>query len=144
MARYSCAALQTTARTAVRGPTLAVGTRDLALVEVSVEPTSVTPTIVALRIATTTGTSGTALDEVPWGGDRVAPAASMFQAPSTDHTAIAGFIRLAALPTAVGGGVIWTFGPEDLELVGGSGDAFFLSLPSGSDVPVNFGFDWTE
>lgn len=104
MARYSVAALQTTAKTSLRGPTLAVGASNLTLREVGVEATTAVSSTVALRIASALGTSGTALDEVPWAGDRTAPAATAFQAPTADHTAVAGFIRIAALPAAIGGG----------------------------------------
>lgn len=144
MARYSAAALQTTAKTSLRGPTLAVGASNLTLREVGVESTTAVSSTVALRIASALGTSGTALDEVPWADDRTAPLATTFQAPTADHTAVAGFIRIAALPAAIGGGVIWTFGPQELELAGGSGDGFFLALPSGSDAIINFYFDWEE
>jgi len=144
VARYSVAAVQVGAKTALRGPTLLVGTRDLALKEVGVESTTAVSSTVALRIATAVGAAGTALDEVPWGGDRVAPAASATQVPSADHTLLAGTIRISELPAAEGGGVIWTFGPDELELVGGSGDAFTLILPSGTDAIIHFYFDWYE
>jgi len=144
MAKYSVAAVQVGAKTSLRGPTLLVGTRDLALREVGIETTTAVSSVVGLRIATTVGTAGTALDEIPWGGDRVAPAASATQVPSTDHTLIAGSIRQCNLPAVIGGGVIWTFGSGELELVGGSADAFTLILPTGTDAIINFYFDWEE
>jgi hypothetical protein len=144
MARYSVAAVQVGAKTSLRGPTLLVGTKDLALREVGVESTTAVSSAVALRIATTVGAAGTALDEIPWQIDRVAPTASATQIPSGDHTLIAGSIRIANLPAAIGGGIIWTFGPQELSLAGGSADAFTITLPSGSDAIVNFYFDWEE
>ena len=144
MARFSVAAVQVGAKTAARGPTLVVGTRDLHLVEVGVESTTAVASRVALRIASAVGAAGTALDEVPWRGDRVAPAASVSQVPSADHTLVAGSIREAWLPDAIGGGEIWTFGPDELSLVGGSGDAFTLTLPGGTDAIISFYFDWKE
>jgi hypothetical protein len=144
MARFSVAAVQVGAKTAARGPTLLVGTRDLHIVEVGVESTTAVASRVALRIATTVGTAGTALDEIPWRGDRVAPGAQMTQVPSTDHTLIAGSIREEWLPDQIGGGTIWTFGPDELSLVGGSADAFTLTLPGGSDAIISFWFDWKE
>ena len=68
-------------------------------------------------------------------------AASVTQVPSTDHTLIAGSIRESWLPAAIGGGVIWTFGPDELELAGGTADAFTLTLPGGSDAIISFYFE---
>lgn len=144
MARFSCSATQVGAKTSLRGPTLVVATKDLTLREVGVESTTAVSSQVALRLATAVGAAGTALDEISWSGDRVAPVSSVTQIPSADHTAQAGQIRQTSLPAAIGGGVIWTFGPEELKLVAGSGDAFFLSLPAGSDAIINFYFDWVE
>jgi hypothetical protein len=146
MARYSAAATQTTARTSLRGPTLAaaaaVGFR---LKEVGVfATTAVATNQVALRKTTAVGTAGTALDEVPWFENSAAASCTATQAPITDHTAVAGSVRLVHMPEMIGGGYIWTFGPEGLIIPEGTGNAVFLSLPAGTDGLIDFYFDWEE
>ena len=144
MAKYSCGATQVGTKTASRGPTIVVGSKNLHLIEVGIESTTAVSSQVALRRFTTAGTTGTALDEIPWEGDGQAPTAAVSQVPSTDHTLTNGSIRVAHLAAAIGGGVIWTFGPEGLEVPAGSGDGFTLTLPGGSDAIINFYFDWIE
>lgn len=127
----------------MRGPTLIVGATDMEVVEVGIEATSVSPTQVALARVTTAGTTGTALDELVWGGNPSAVAVAS-QAPSTNHTLAAGYYRIANLPVAIGAGIIWTFGPRGLQFAGGTGDGIALILPGGSDVAINWYFDWLE
>jgi hypothetical protein len=145
MAKYSAAATQTTAKTAARGPTLSaaagVGFR---LVEVGVESTTAVSSQVALRKITAIGSVGTALDEVPWWENSAAASAVASQAPTGDHTLVAGNVRIAHLPAAIGGGIIWTFGPEGLIIPEGTGNGVCLTLPGGSDAIINFYFDWEE
>ena len=144
MAKYTVAATQTGTKTSLRGPTLVVGAKTIHIVEVGVESTTAVSSQVALRRFPAAGTTGTALDEVPWENDGQAPTAAGSQLPSTDHTAVAGLIRQGHLPDAIGGGIIWTFGPRGLTVYGGTGDGVFLSLPGGSDAVINFYFDWEE
>ena len=107
--------------------------------------TVATESRVALRMITAIGTVGTALDEVPWRLSQAgASNAVASQIPSTDHTAVAGFIRNVVLPAQIGGGYIWTFGPEGLFIPEGTGNGVFLSLPGGSDQIVDFYFDYEE
>lgn len=143
MGAFHASATQTTAKTASRGPTLVAGNKDVELIEVGVEATTADGSTVALRRLTTAGTTGTAIDEVIGEDDGQAPTAAASQAPSTDHTLTAGNIRTAHLPTAIGGGVIWTFDPP-LRIRGGSGDGVALVLPSGTDRIINFHFTWIE
>lgn len=146
MPRFSVADRQTTAKTASRGPTLVAGANDALLIkEVGVFSTTTTASRVALRFLTTAGTAGTALDEVAWPLSHTGAAnASATQAPTTDHTLVAGFIRNVALPNQEGGGYIWTFGPYGLFIPEGTGNGICLTLPGGTDQIVDFYFDWEE
>lgn len=144
--KFSVADRQSGAKTSLRGPTLVAGANDAITVrEVGVFSTVATSSRVALRFLTAAGTAGTGLDEVPWRLSQAsAAAASATQTPSTDHTAVAGFIRNVELPAQVGGGYIWTFGPEGLLIPEGTGNGIFLSLPGGTDQIVDFYIDWEE
>ena len=146
MAKFTVADRQVGAKTSLRGPTLVAGASDAyTLREVGVFSTVATESRVALRFLTTAGTAGTALDEVPWRLTQAgASSAAANVLNSTDHTAVAGFIRNVVLPAQIGGGYIWTFGPEGLFIPEGTGNGVFLSLPGGSDQIVDFYFDYEE
>lgn len=144
--RFSAAGTQTTAKTSARGPTIVAGaSQAISVHEVGIESTTAVSSQVALRFITTAGTPGTALDEVTWFlGQTAASAASATQAPTTYHTLVAGNIRIAHLPAAIGGGVIWTFGPMGLVIPEGTGNGLCLTLPGGSDAIINFYWDYEE
>lgn len=143
--RYSAAGTQTTAKTSARGPTIVAGSgTPCRIFEVGVESTTAVSSQVALRFLTTAGTAGTALDEVMWFVGASTATASVTQAPTTDHTLVAGNVRIAHLPAAIGGGIIWTFGPMGLVLPEGTGNGLCLTLPGGSDAIINFYWDWEE
>jgi hypothetical protein len=146
MARFSVSDRQTGTKTSVRGPTLVAGANDaFTLREVGVFSTVATESRVSLRFLTAAGTAGTGLDEVPWRLSQASAAsAAASQVPSTDHTAVAGFIRNVVLPAQIGGGIIWTFGPEGLLIPEGTGNGVFLGLPGGTDQVIDFYFDWEE
>lgn len=146
MARFTVSDRQTGTKTSVRGPTLVAGANDaISIREVGVFSTVATESRVALRFLTTAGTAGTALDEVPWRLSQAsAAAAAASNTNSADHTAVNGFIRNVVLPAQIGGGYIWTFGPEGLFIPEGTGNGIYLGLPGGSDQVVDFYFDWEE
>jgi hypothetical protein len=100
--------------------------------------------VALVRITTRTSTGATALTEVEWPNDGQAPAASVEHGNTADHTVATGNIRTSHLPAAIGGGVIWTFGPDEMRTRGGTGDGWALILPGGSDAVINFYFDWEE
>jgi hypothetical protein len=145
MAKYSAAATQSGAKTSARGPSLsaaaAVGFR---LVEVGVESTTAVSSQVALRKITALGTGGAALDEVPWWENSAAASCLAANSSTADHTFVAGSLRVAHLAAAIGGGIIWTFGPEGLIIPEGTGNGVALTLPGGTDAIINFYFDWEE
>jgi hypothetical protein len=145
MAKFSCGATQSGAKTAARGPSLtasaAVGLR---IMEVGIESTTAVTSTVALRKITALGTGGAALDEVPWWENQAGAAGIAANSSTADHTFVAGSVRVAHLPAAIGGGIIWTFGPVGLLIPEGTGNGIALTLPSGSDAIINFYFDWEE
>lgn len=145
MSRFSASATQTGTKTSARGPNVVCGAKDLVLREIGVESTTAVSSQVALvKITARSSTGATGLTEVPWSDDGQAPAGSVEHGNTADHTVATGNIRTAHLPAAIGGGVIWTFGPDELRVRGGSGDGFALVLPGGSDAVINFYFDWEE
>jgi hypothetical protein len=145
MARYSASATQTTARTASRGPTITVGNTTIKVVEVAFfATTAVATNQVALRRFSAAGTAGTAIDEVviePF--DAPAPLAAVTQAPTADHTMVAGNIEIVHMPEMIGGGYIFTYDPG-IVIIGGSGDGLVLTLPAGTDGLIDFKFAWEE
>lgn len=141
--KYSAASIQTGTKTTLRGPTIVVGTSGMILWEVGVASTVATESHVQLRKFTAAGAAGTAIDDVPW-GDGAASTFAASQVPSADHTPVAGFIRSDYLPAAIGGGIIWTFGPKGMYIPGGTGDGFYIALGSGTDRVVSFYFDVEE
>lgn len=145
MARYTASATQTGTKTSARGPNLVVGAKDAALREVGVESTTAVSSQVALvRITARSSTGATGLTEVEWANDGQAPTASVEHGQTADNTVATGNIRTAHLPAAIGGGTIWTFGPDEMRTRGGTGDGWCLILPGGSDAVINFYFDWEE
>ena len=146
MPRFSAADRQTTAKTSARGPTLVAGANDSLIIrEVGVFSTVATSSRVALRTITAARTAGTALDEVHHRLGQTGNAnGSATQAPTTDHTFVAGFIRNVELPAAIGGGYIWVFGNEGLIIPEGTGNGICLTLPGGTDQIIDFYFDWDE
>ena len=143
MARFSASATQVGTKTALRGPNIVVGAKDLLLREVGVESTTAVSSQVALiRISARSSTGATAITEVDWENDAQAPVSSVEHGQTADNTGVTGNIRTAHLPAAIGGGTIWTF--DGLRVRGGSGDGFCIILPGGSDAVINWYFDWEE
>lgn len=143
MARFSAAATQTGTKTSARGPNLVVGAKDVDLREVGIESTTAVSSQVALvRISARSSTGATGLTEVDWSNDGQAPTASVEHGQTADNTVVTGNIRIAHLPAAIGGGVIWTF--DEMMTRGGTGDGWCLILPGGTDAVINFYFDWEE
>jgi hypothetical protein len=145
MAKYTVAATQSGAKTSARGPSLtAAAGVGLRIVEVGVESTTAVASQVALRKITALGTGGAALDEVPWWENSAAASGVAANSSTADHTFVSGSLRVAHLPAAIGGGIIWTFGPLGLVIPEGTGNGIALTLPGGSDAIVNFYIDWEE
>jgi hypothetical protein len=108
---------------------------------VSVWNTTTTATTVALRRLTTTGTQGTALDELGEDPDHTV-LGTAFNTHAAGPTITNGAYRRALLGS--NGGVIWTFGGTGLRIPAGTGNGIGLLVPDGTGQVWDFDLEWDE
>ena len=147
MARYSMGGIASAAATATLPAfTLAAAAGSgFRLREVGIFNTTATSFYVSLRRFSTAGTRGAAVSSVPQ--DPNAPAAAATGADantSTAPTLVGGTHRIALLPAAIGGGVIWTFGDTGLAALAGTGLMYGILCPSGTGQVFTYYFDFDE
>jgi len=147
MARYSIGGIASAAATATLPAfTIAAPAGSGArLREVGIFNTTATSFYASLRRFTTAGTRGSAVTAIPQ--DPNSPAATVTGADantSTAPTLVNGTIRIATLPAAIGGGVIWTFGDTGLALLAGTGNMLGILCPSGTGQVFTYYMDWDE
>jgi hypothetical protein len=147
MSRYSMGGIASTAATStLPAITLAAASGSgCRLREVGIFNTTATAFYASLRKFSTAGTRGSAVNSV--NQDPGAPAAACTGADantSTAPTLVNGTFRIAELPAAIGGGVIWTFGDSGLILPAGTGNMFGILCPSGTGQVFTYYFDWDE
>ena len=147
MARYSIGGISSAAATATLPAfTLAAASGSgCRLREVGIFNTTATSFYASLRRFSTAGTRGAAVTAVP--DDPNSPAAACTGADantSTAPTLVAGTQRIATLPAAIGGGVIWTFGDSGLALLAGTGNMYGILCPSGTGQVFTYYFAWDE
>jgi len=147
MARYSIGGIASAAATATLpaftlAAAAAVGGK---IREIGIFNTTSTAFYASVRRFTTAGTRGAGVTAIPY--DPASAAASCTGADantSTAPTLTGGTIRIAELPAAVGGGVIWTFGETGLVLPVGTGQMIGILCPSGTGQVFTYYFDWDE
>lgn len=147
MARYSAGGISSAAATAtLPAITLAAASGSgCRLREVGIFNTTATAFYASLRKFSTAGTRGAAVNSIA--ETVLSPAAACTLADantSTAPTLVNGTIRIATLPAAIGGGVIWTFGDSGLELAAGTGNMFGILCPSGTGQVFTYYFSWDE
>jgi len=142
--RHSIAGRSTVVGTAARAiaslfATASVGAK---LREVGIFNTTSTALAVALvRFTNATGV-GAGLTEADY--DAANPAICTGFAGHTADGAIGQVFRQAALPAAVGGGVIWTFGDSGILIPVGTSNGIGVICPTGTGQILDYYLDWDE
>lgn len=113
--------------------------------EIGIFNTTTTAFYASLRKFSTAGTRGAAVNSIAQSVISAAAACTIADAnTSTAPTLVNGTVRIATLPAAIGGGVIWTFGDSGLELAAGTGNMFGILCPSGTGQVFTYYIDWDE
>lgn len=112
--------------------------------EVGVFNSTATAFDVALRRATTVGGTHTGREELYMNDPAQTALATLFDTDSgTAPTITAGNIRVASLPAAIGGGVIWTFGGDGLVIPNTTGDGLVIIGLASPQICTVY-FEWEE
>lgn len=146
MARYSAGGIASAAATAtLPAVTLAAASGSGAkLREVGLFNTTTTAFYASLRRFSTAGTRGAAVNVHSPAGSPAAACTVADANTSTAPTLVNGTIRIATLPAAIGGGVIWTFSDTEAELLAGTGNMLGILCPSGTGQIFTYYFTWEE
>jgi hypothetical protein len=147
MSRFSMGGIASAAATAtLPAVTLAAAAGSgCRLREIGIFNTTATAFYAALRKFSTAGTRGSAVSSIPEDPGSAAAACTGADAnTSTAPTLTAGTFRIATLPAAIGGGVIWTFGDNGLILPAGTGNMLGILCPSGTGQVFTYYFAWDE
>jgi hypothetical protein len=147
MARYAIAGISSAAATAtLPAVTLAAASGSgCRLREVGIFNTTTTAFYASLRRFSTAGTRGAGLDEIALDPNAAAAACTGADAnTSTAPTLVVGTPRIATIPAAIGGGVIWTFDGPGLALLAGTGNMYGILCPSGTGQVFTYYFEWEE
>lgn len=145
MSRYSIAGRGTVAGTAARAiaSLFAAASSGGRVREVGVFNT--TPTSVAVALARFTNATGVGagLTEAEYDENAPPPLCTGF----AGHTADGGvgqIVRQAVLGSAVGSGVIWTFGDSGLVILPGTANGLGILTPTGVGQICDYYIDWEE
>lgn len=147
MARYSAGGISSAAATStLPAVTLAAASGSgCRLREVGIFNTTTSSFYVSLRRFSTAGTRGAAVNVLAEDPNSAAAACTVADAnTSTAPTLVNGTGRIAVLPAAIGGGVIWTFGDTGLALLAGTGNMYGILCPSGTGQVFTYYFTWDE
>jgi hypothetical protein len=149
MARFTIAGISSAAATSTLPAVTLAGasTGGGRLREVGIFNTTTTAFYASLRQFSTAGTRGSAVSSIKWGAT-AGPASALCTGAdantSTAPTLVSGTLRIATIPAAIGGGVIWTFGDSGLELPAGTANMFGILCPSGTGQVFTYYMDWDE
>jgi hypothetical protein len=114
------------------------------LFQVAVFNTTTTAVLLALRIATTTGTPGAAREEMNWdSGNQNAATCTLFDTHTVTATMTTGNLALFPLGAAVGSGVIRTFEGDGIAIPKGTTSGLVLVPVVGAQI-VDVDFYWRE
>lgn len=147
MARFSAGGIASAAATATLPAVTLAGAAAGGgrLREVGIFNTTATSFYASLRLFSTAGTRGAAVNSIA--DPRIGGTANCTVADantSTAPTLVNGTFRIAALPAAIGGGVIWTFGDTGLEISAATTSMLGILCPSGTGQVFTYYFDWDE
>jgi hypothetical protein len=116
--------------------------------EVGLFNNTATEFFASLRKFSTAGTRGAGLDEFQLdsavSASATANCSGADASTSTPPTLVAGTPRIAALPGAIGGGVIWTFPDNGLVIPPGTGNGIGILCPSGTGQLFTYYIEWEE
>lgn len=146
MARYSAGNRSTGAgsTTLPVGSLYAAANNRAKVVEIGAFNTTATACAIAVRRFTTTGTRGTALNNIPHNPADVAATASGYQTHTVGPTITSGNLAVASLGAAVGAGVIWTFGGEGLVIPAGTANGLGIVVLTGTGQILDWYVIWDE
>jgi hypothetical protein len=122
---------------------VATSTDRLRLREIGLFVSAATATSVGLIRASTLGTRTSPVTGLQ--GDPAEPAATGTTAVAWSVAGTVGstYLRKMAIPAAIGNGLIWTFGPNDL-IIPVSGGVFLWNFGAGAGSICNGYFVWEE
>ena len=106
--------------------------------------TTTTACQVALRRATTAGTQGTAITEMEWHEDGIAPTATGFQNHSVGPTLATGNLMLGDVGAAIGAAIVWSFGDSGIVVAPGTGNGLCITTPTGTGQVCDVVWVWDE
>jgi hypothetical protein len=122
----------------------AVATRTPRIFQVGVFNTTATAVSMALRRATTVGTTGAARDELPVDDPVAVALATVVDTHTVGPTLTAGAIRTATLGAAIGSGVIWTFSERGLEVPAATTNGLCIVPLTGTGQICDIYLEWAE
>ena len=114
------------------------------VVEVGVFNTTTTAVAMALRRITALGTPGAGQVEVYEDDDVQVPLATTLTTWTVAPTFVSGNLRTIGIGTAIGAGVIWTFGQRGLMIPPGTANGIVLVPLSGTGQICDVYFVWDE
>ena len=112
--------------------------------KITVENPTTSAVDIAVRRATTAGTQGASVDEVPW-LDTPAPQCSVVQAHSVGPTLVAGFIDRYQFPASMAGAtMVWTYEGSGLVIPKGTANGICIIPGSGTGQLCVVTIQWEE
>jgi hypothetical protein len=147
MARYAIGGISSAAATSTL-PAVTVAAaagNGFRVREIGIFNTTTTAFYASVRRFSSAGTRGAALDEFQL--DQNSAAANCTGADantSTAPTLVAGTPRIATIPAAIGGGVIWTFPDNGLAVDVGTANMIGILCPSGTGQVFTYYIEWEE
>lgn len=147
MARFSAGGIASAAATATLPAVTIAGaaTGGGRLRELGIFNTTATTFYASLRLFSTAGTRGSAVNSIPearLSGPALCTVADANT--STAPTLVNGVLRIIAMPAAIGGGVIWAFGDSGLEISAATSSMLGILCPSGTGQVFTYSFTWDE
>ena len=147
MARYAIGGISSAAATATL-PAVTVAAASgsgCRIREIGIFNTTTTAFYASVRRFSSAGTRGAGLDEFVVDPNTAAAACTGADAnTSTAPTLVTGTPRIATIPAAIGGGVIWTFNESGLVLLAGTGNMIGILCPSGTGQVFTYYIEWEE
>jgi hypothetical protein len=114
------------------------------LLEVGITNTTVTANVVGLCRLTTAGTPGSGLTEAALDQGSVAASSTAFLAHTGTPPTLVDLGYRWSLGSAIGSGVIWTFGPGELHALIGTANGVGIWCPTGTGQALDVYMKWVE
>lgn len=150
MARFAIGGISSAAATATLPAVTVYGGANAGgrIREIAIWNTTSTAFYASVRKFSTAGTRGAGLDEYQLDGAVSASATpnctGADASTGTAPTLVVGTPRIARLPAADGGGVIWTFPDNGLVIPPGTGNGIGILCPSGTGQVFAYYIEWEE